>query len=122
MSLGKASSERYNFHHRRIPPAPCGFAGRTSQAYARSADGDSLMPDAANTGAPAAPAEEKPAATAVMKLIDRVDAVIDGGVIKAKWKVNVPPGLEGENDQAEYEYVAVARIPNYDLAKNNQTV
>jgi hypothetical protein len=53
------------------------------------------------------------AAPAPLELIASVTAVLEGGEAKAQWKVAGKAG-----DDGEYEYLAVARIPDQDLASN----
>src|SRR5438552_18733823 len=72
------------------------------------------------TAAPEAPkGDDKPAEpkAPVLKLVDKVEAVLEGATAKAKWKVTVPASAPDEVEKSEWEYVAIARVQTLDLMK-----
>jgi hypothetical protein len=66
-------------------------------------------PPSAGDAAPKAGAPVPPP----LELIGSVTAVLEGGEAKASWKV---AGKQG--DDGDFEYIAIARVPDQDLASN----
>ncbi len=59
--------------------------------------------------------EPPPSAEPPFKYVGKIEGIVDGGRFAGRYKLEPPPPGQG----GEWEYIFVARIPPYDLAKTS---